>query len=296
MQAVTPAQRWSQPLLRVALALALVVVFASSYLRLRGNGLGCEPWPGCYGTAQALEQAGRDTVAQTLRLAHRVAASLFLLVALAAVMLGWRNWHRAQRVSAAVLLGVTFALAAIGRFTPSTLPWITWANVLGGFALIVLGLGLSFAPDATAGRSARRGWVVALLALLVLQVLCGTLLSVRLTAAECAPACAHAAGGDLLALWQPARAGDAAFLGGAGSAALLQGLHRLSGIVLALFAFGVASLLTGWRARLATFAAVAVLGLGFVATHASSAAIGAAHAIAAACLIAALWPRSAPPR
>jgi heme a synthase len=282
---------WPHRLLRAACVLAVIVVGASSYLRLAGNGLGCEPWPACYGTTATLEHANQSTLVQALRLAHRGAASLFLLLVIAATVLGWARWQRAQRAQAVVLLVVTAALAAIGRLTPSPLPWITWFNVLGGFALIGLTLQLSSAPHADErphGRRTQRA-IAVLLVLVVLQVVGGTLLSVRLAAAECQPACMQPARGGLLALWDPVRAGSATALAGNGGAPMLHGMHRLGGLLLALAALGVVGVAPGGAfARSVAGAAVALVMLGFTATHMASAGIGAAHALVAAFLLAAL--------
>lgn len=281
---------WARRLLRVALVLAVVVVGASSYLRLAGNGLGCEPWPGCYGSAPAFEQANQQAVVQALRLTHRVTASLFLLVAVAAVLLGWRFWRGPQRAQAVALLAITAALAVIGRLTPSPLPWITWLNVLGGFALIGLTLMLLVEPHAAqcapSLRSKQASAVV--LVLLAIQVMGGALLSVRLAAADCQPACSQTPAGDLIALWRADRAGTATAVGGNGSAAMLHGLHRVGGLLLALVALGVAGRGPGAAARAVAAAGAAVLVLGFASTHIASAATGAAHALAAAFLVASL--------
>lgn len=291
-QAVFVRKDWSRPLLRLALVLAVVVVGASSYLRLAGNGLGCEPWPACYGTTAAFEQANQGAVVQALRLTHRVTASLFLLVAIAAVALGWARWHGAQRAQAVALLVVTAVLAGIGRLTPSPMPWITWVNVLGGFALIALTLLLSSSaqPDGDAAQNPRAKRIgAALLVLLVLQVIGGTLLSVRLAAAECQPACTHAPGGDLLQMWRPDRAGSATALAGSGGAAQLHGLHRVGGLLLALAALATVALAPASPlARAVAVAAAAVLVLGFASTHVAGAGTGAAHALAAAFLLALL--------
>jgi cytochrome c oxidase assembly protein subunit 15 len=281
------SERWIRRLLQIALALALVVVGASSYLRLAGNGLGCEPWPLCYGTATAFEEAQQSAPVQVLRFTHRVTASAFLLAALALVALAWHVWNRAQRGVGVTLLAVTVVLAVIGRFTPSGLPWITWVNVLGGFMLVGLLLWLLPSARQRGGRS--RAVALVLMALLIVQALVGTLLSTRLAAVECYPACAHPAG-DLMALVNPLRAGNVSDVGRSeGAAALLQALHRVGGVMLVPAALAWA-MLAGWRRRrtLVAVAALAALTLGAFLTQQVSPAVGAVHALAAALLLAGL--------
>jgi cytochrome c oxidase assembly protein subunit 15 len=282
--------RWNRRLLLAALVLAVVVVGASSYLRLAGNGLGCMPWPVCYGTAGAFEQANQGMPVRALRVTHRVAASAFLLVALGVVAIAWRGWSATQRTAGAGLVAVALVLAVIGRFTPSGLPWITWTNVLGGFLLI--GLSVWLLQPRQSAASGRVAGVV-LLALLVGQVLGGTLISSRLAAAECAPACVHEPRGHFGALWDPRRSGNATEVADdPGGAGLLHLAHRMGGLTLALLAI-VAAPLAGRAAAVGT-AAGAVMVLGVLLTYQTVPAIGAMHALAAAWLIASLAPPRRP--
>lgn len=273
-------------LLRLALALALIVVGASSYLRLAGNGLGCEPWPACYGSTAAFEDAQRQVPVQALRMAHRVAASAFLLAALVIVALAWRTWRSGRRAAGLALLGITFLLALVGRFTPSTLPWITWVNVLGGFALIGLVLGL-LRPARQEGAAPRTSTIL-LLAFLVAQVIGGTLISSRVAAAACDPACVNAPAGDTIALLHPLRPGSALDVTGQpGAATSLHAVHRLGGLVLALAALAWAARdAAGRRLVAVALATFVLLALGTASTHNAAAAVAAAHALAAALLLA----------
>lgn len=268
-------------LVRLALLLALVVAGASSYLRLAGNGLGCGPWPACYGTPEAAQAAAASAVVQALRVAHRLAATSFLVVAVALVWRGWRRWDRGARGAGVALLAVTVLLAAVGLITPSPWPWVTWVNLLGGFALVALLLWLRAPRDAAAPGAI----AVLLLALLVVQSAGGTLISTRLAAGACAPDCTVRAAGDFAALWNPLRAGTAAELAGAGGAALLHAMHRIGGLALAVAAL-LWSLGRGEPVRGAAWSAGAVLALGLLATSGGWPSAGAAHALAAALLVA----------
>jgi cytochrome c oxidase assembly protein subunit 15 len=281
------SERWVRRLLWLLLFLALAVVGASSYLRLAGNGLGCEPWPTCYATTAAFDDAQQSTAVQALRLAHRVAASAFLVAALIVVALAWRTWRGAQRGAGVVLLAVTFALALIGRLTPSALPWVTWLNVLGGFALVALVLWLLWPPQHE--EPANGIATVVLLGLLVAQVIGGTLISSRLAAAACDPACAHEPAGAAMALFNPLRPGNAVEVAGAASAAnVLHAMHRIAGLALALAALGWTATALRRPATYITLATIAVLVVGTALTHGAGPAAGAAHALAAALLLAVL--------
>ena len=66
-------------------ALSLVILLASAYIRLGGAGLGCGQWPDCYGELLSgtanLQTAGA-------RILHRSAASLALVLGF---VLAWQS-------------------------------------------------------------------------------------------------------------------------------------------------------------------------------------------------------------
>ena len=126
----------ARALLLLAFGLAMVVVTASSGLRLAANGLGCEPWPRCYGSPATASAVQQRPEARAARLSHRVAASAFVVAVLGAVLFGWRAWGRPARTVAGLLLAVTALLSVVGRYTPSTVPAVTLINVVGGLALL----------------------------------------------------------------------------------------------------------------------------------------------------------------
>ncbi len=219
----------TRALLWAALVLALIVLTASSALRLSANGLSCSPWPACYGQAATAEAARAAPTTQALRAIHRVAATMFGLLALALAIVGWRRFAPGERTAAVLLIAVTAGLAWLGRHTPSPLPSVTLANVLGGLALIALLAWL------LAHRSERetRIWPLGLLGLaLALQAAGGALISARLAAASaCSASCEHTWLPGAAALWDIGRAGSAADLIGhpqAGQPLIV--LHALAGI------------------------------------------------------------------
>ncbi|HXF45641.1 MAG TPA: hypothetical protein VNK91_05940, partial [Burkholderiaceae bacterium] len=166
-------------LLGALLALACVILAASSHLRLAANGLDCEPWPHCYGTEKAAQAANATATAVVLRLSHRVAAAAFALLLAVWAALAWRGLARPERWVAALLIAATALLAWVGTRMPSALPWITLANVLGGFALVALVLALLRvgADDAAAAMTrAQRRAAAAVVTALVLQAAGGVLI------------------------------------------------------------------------------------------------------------------------
>ncbi len=58
-------------------ALSMLIVLVSAYIRLNGAGLGCAPWPECYGQ---ILSGGPHPHAGGVRVLHRVAASLALFI------------------------------------------------------------------------------------------------------------------------------------------------------------------------------------------------------------------------
>lgn len=280
-------------LLQLAFALALVVVGASAALRLGANGIGCTPWPSCYGQAATAEAANQTAAARLLRLAHQVAASAFALLALVAVAIGWRSWNRRARLAGLALLVVTAMLAWIGRYTPSALPAVTLVNLLGGFALLaLLAYLLAGGRRGNSGRSAPvAAGLLVLLAAVALQAAGGALISSRLAGAACASACGLPWSAEATALADPLRPGTAAEVAGPRAGEILQDLHRIGGLLLMVVAIpAVHALLRGSPNRAAApIAAGATGSLGFLLASSEPAlSIAAAHALAAGILCAAL--------
>lgn len=284
--------RLSRALLWLCFVLALVVLGTSSGLRLVTNGLGCQPWPQCYGAASGIAAAQPSRAAQAARLAHRIAASAFGLAATLAVVLGWSAWRRPARAAGVALLAVVAVLAVVGRHTPSILPAVTLTNVLGGLALVGGTTFLLAAQRAPTPTPAPPRWAAALLvALVALQAAAGTMVSVRVAGAACAQGCAAQRLTDLR-LWHPLQAGPAAQLArGETSGEALHLLHRLVGVVIVAFApalaLAAAPRRTGGPVLIVALAACAGLGLA-LALFDGSLRLAIAHALSAGILVAAL--------
>ena len=111
-----------------AAAAATVVLGAlSAYVRHLRSGLGCQPWPSCYGEAVFTIPAG-------LRPAHRMLALLVLVLVAWLLVRAWRT--RDGRAAATLAAGAVAGLALIGPLSgDAARDAVTLANLLGGWAL-----------------------------------------------------------------------------------------------------------------------------------------------------------------
>jgi cytochrome c oxidase assembly protein subunit 15 len=279
-------------LLWLAFALALVIVTTSSGLRLAADGLGCSPWPRCYG-AQASPGEQPSAPVRIARLAHRIAASAFALVVVAAVALGWRRWPRSARRVAMLLLGVVASLAAVGRVTPSPIPAVTLVNVVGGLALLGATAFLLATARGITRTTGPPAAIVALLCLVALQAATGAMISVREAGAACAGGCDVAWPTDAPQLWAPQLPGTAeAMLPGQDAGAAIHAVHRL-GAALIVVAFIVAAFAPPLRAAPMRWAAALMLALcvgagGALYVFGGSLPAAVAHVLSAGLLVAAL--------
>jgi cytochrome c oxidase assembly protein subunit 15 len=216
--------------------LVMAILASSAYIRLTQAGLGCAPWPACYGTF-----SGGDDV-DFARAVHRATASIAGILAIALAIAGWNvaTDRKAMRRTALGLLALVAFLAVLGRSTTgSTLPAVTLGNVLGGMAMLALFARVSWIGASTYrvfGGPSQGAWtslrLVAACAfvLVLLQIALGTLVSTRLAGAACGadPFCAGAVVFDA-ALLDPFRAVER-LDPVAPSLAALQLLHRAFGI------------------------------------------------------------------
>ena len=130
--------------------LTLLTVVLSAYIRLAEMGIGCEPWPSCYGVLNVelekkgitvLTADGADMAHRGARLAHRYIAStlgLFIIV-IFAVSLQQRDNRATTLLVPAAVLGLTIFLSLLGYYTPTrSNPLVTMGNLCGGMGLLAL--------------------------------------------------------------------------------------------------------------------------------------------------------------
>ena len=225
--------------------LVLAITSLSATLRLARDGIGCAPWPACYGVAQQARvalpdsaQAPASATLGTVRAAHRVlaVATLFLILVMGGMC--WRA--RRQRSTWALLLAVTLFLAGLGPWSArSALPALALGNLLGGFAMLALSVRLA-APRRFAIPPLTRAWVGAAAIALGAQIVLGGLASTTGSLLSCAGLldCGRAALGPDWAALDPWR------LPGSAAGAPVQGLHRLATAAVLLLAVPLA-----WRLR-----------------------------------------------
>jgi cytochrome c oxidase assembly protein subunit 15 len=303
--------------------LMAAIIVSSAYLRLTTMGIGCEPWPACYGRIQApvaaTDARARDDIATSVKIArllHRAAAMLVAILAVLTMLLSLVPAARSGRnvAAAACILTLTVMLAAVGRMSATLLvPAVGVANLLGGFGLLACFWALRLNNrDRTAGIAAAEKRVRRVaglfLLLFVFQAAAGALISVTYSAALCPSLWICDAGGgpthDSRA-FNPFAAQPIDVNGkvvAAPATAIMQTAHRVSGIAsAALFAaFGVWLVrLRAQRTRGATVlglaSAEAAIGV-LMATHDFPLPAAMAHNAAAALLLLVLvslvWPRA----
>jgi len=282
-------------LLWCAFGLAFVVVGTSSFLRLAGNGLGCDPWPLCYGAATATQAEQQSPAAKAARLTHRIAASAFALAALGATLLGLRHWSGPVRAAAMLVLAVTAALSIVGLYTPSPLPAVTLINVLGGLALLG---GTAFVLAAQSTATAQPSGVTLVLSVLVillaLQAVAGAMISVRSAGAACDRGCGAPWLPGTVRLWHPLQPGPAdALVHSTRAGEALHAVHRVGAIVVTVPTAALTVLMLAGpgaarsRRLLATLALCFVLGL-LLSSSDGSLSLAVAHALSAGLLTASL--------
>lgn len=186
-------------LVQAAAALMLFVVVSSAFLRLTAAGLGCEPWPDCYGAPTMPGSHPQDGVLQSLaflaRLGHRLAASAMLLIVFWILVTSLRRLRqRGDVVLAWAMAALTAFLALLGiSSSTATGPAVALGNLLGGLALLACAWGLRarlVPPSQLEVTGPRPGpslrfAAVAVVVLLAFQIGLGGLVSVKLAAAAC---------------------------------------------------------------------------------------------------------------
>ncbi len=236
------------------LLLLVAVTCLSAYLRHGAGGLGCAPWPACFGQGERVAAGPVVIDGQALtaaRTAHRITATLALLLLMALVFtsVGRRPRLRREGALSSALLALALLLALLGVFTPgSRLPAVAIGNLLGGFVMVALAARLVRAPT-------HRGLgtlAIAVALLLLAQVVTGAFVSASRAGLACTDIreCldqARAGGWDWAALnpWrEPGFAVGTPYAEGA----LAQLLHRLGGLLVAPAVAGLA-MIAMWRGR-----------------------------------------------
>jgi len=245
-----------QTLARTSLVLVIILVVLSAYLRLDHSGIGCEPWPACYGnigieseapSAAATYERLLEEAQQPLSWAtplHRLVASVLGLLILGMSLLALRQGK--QRLLTLAVLGLTVFLAWLGIYSEGLhSPAVVMGNLCGGFAMLGL-LGWMVLKKPAGSENSKRHtlqWVtVVTLAVLCLQIILGGLTSANFAASACQtlPDC-HGSwmpGAELAKAFDLTRTHDISdtgmVLGGAERAAI-QKLHRLVAILATFF-------------------------------------------------------------
>ena len=275
---------------KVALAcavLVLAITSLSAFLRLSASGLGCEPWPQCYGQSLRDRQQGVAAPATSLvtaaRIAHRIAAVAALLLIIMMVM---NTWSKAPvlRREGTMVLGLLFLalfLAILGRWTANAkVPAVVLGNLVAGFAMFALSCrlveSLSLGPAAGRGAPSRWAWA-------------GTATYAGLSCPELLRCDTTGASWQALDPWQAPAFDPSAPTNPSG--ALVQWLHRIGALAVfaVLLPLGIASWRRGRRmgaALVVLLALEAVLGVMLV-RGALALPAALAHNIVAALLLAA---------
>ncbi|HTN67069.1 MAG TPA: COX15/CtaA family protein [Burkholderiaceae bacterium] len=295
----------------VCAVMVLLIMSLSAYLRLSKVGLGCEPWPQCYGQALRAADAAppaTDGATAAARMIHRVVASVTLLLVLVMVMtaLALRPVLWPEGRLALGLLALVLFLAVLGRWTAQArLPAVTLGNLLGGIAMFALSVRLALvtarSPAPSVGRAPPIAWIWLAGLLVLAQAALGGLVSTGHAGLSCPAlgACDLGAGSwQALVPWVEPPAGALPTHAGG---ALVHVLHRAGGLLLV-----AALLVLAWRARRQGQRTVAmllvglpalqvVLGLVLVALDLPLALV-LAHNLTAALLLALLLSISVPQR
>jgi len=178
-----------------ALLLVLLITTTSAYIRLSQAGLGCADWPACYGRAVRPHEAGQLLPGYAplfwARALHRLAASSVGVLLVLIVFLGREGLQgMGARLAAWTVLALAGLLACLGLITPSDLPAVTLANLLGGMTMAALLWWLHQRGRGESGGVARMLLWLALAAL-ALQIALGGMIGARHAALACAtlPGC-----------------------------------------------------------------------------------------------------------
>ena len=177
-------------------SLCLVIVLVSAYIRLSGAGLGCTPWPDCYGRLLVDGQGLQSAVARIL---HRSVATLALVLGF---VLAWQCLRpqpiRPPANYATALLALMILLTFIGLFSADPhRAWASFLNILGGAGLVLIAWRTALAAGAEVPAAVPRTSSTLLhagLGLLLATMALGALIGARYAATACPslPGCSDA--------------------------------------------------------------------------------------------------------
>lgn len=273
-------------LARFSLLLVIILVTLSAYLRLDHSGIGCEPWPACYGNIGVPSDDAPDAATTYERLLeeasqplswatplHRLVASVLGLAVLGMALLALHQ--RRNRLMAFSLLGLTVFLAWLGIYSEGLhSPAVVMGNLGGGFAMLgLLGWMVFGKPREDNPANPRLHRVTAAaLGLLVIQIAIGGLTSANFAASACQtlPDC-HGSwlpGADVFTALDLSRVheiGSTGMVLGGPERVAIHKLHRIFALIaaLALVFAGLTAYRAGRDIRIAGIAIVALVAIEF---------------------------------
>jgi len=272
-------------LAKVSLVLVIVLVTLSSYLRLDHSGIGCEPWPACYGNigvptetpgvADTYERL-LDEASQPLSWAtplHRLVATVLGVLIL--VMNMFALQRKSQRIFSLGLLALTVFLAWLGIYSQGLhSPAVVMGNLCGGFAMLGLLGWMVLRPPQGETRSSHslRRWALLAIVALCVQIFLGGLTSANFAASACQtiPDC-HGTwfpGAEVAIAFDLTRTheiGDTGMVLGGAERAAIHKLHRLIAVltVIGVLIAGTVAYKEGRNVRVVGFIAVTLVTIEF---------------------------------
>ena len=175
----------------------LAINLLSGYIRHHEAGLGCEPWPDCYGQVGDLIAPIDDarpmavlTPTETAKQAHRaIATALVILVLMVVYLARQRSLRGPVQYLPYAIVAVILLLSVVGPASYlKTLPAIATVNMAGGMALLALVwlLWLATRNGDHTSLPLLKLWAAAALAATITQILLGAWVSANFAALACA--------------------------------------------------------------------------------------------------------------
>lgn len=193
-----------QKLVKLAMAMALVVIMLGAYTRLTDAGLGCPDWPGCYGFLSVPMQAEHVAIAEQRfpgeavvahkawsEMTHRYVAGTFGIVVLLLCLFSVRKQYTGPKWLPWCLLMLVAGQATLGMLTVTMnlQPLIVMGHLLGGFTLFSLLNLLRMRLQPTTEKLPQPPMLLAataiVLAMVVMQIALGGWLAANYAAPHC---------------------------------------------------------------------------------------------------------------